>query len=100
MENVRNRMKVEFIEKYDTDKIIKQQSKLTFNGIHKSYENYNSYTFEKKNEILMDKSIYLGFALLEISKFFLYEIFFMINYNHILDRKIFNYIIWILIALC
>ena len=36
MENVRNRMKVEFIKKDDTDKIIKQQSKVTFNGIHKS----------------------------------------------------------------
>ena len=35
MENVRNRIKVEFIRKNDTDKIIKQQSKLTFNGIHK-----------------------------------------------------------------
>ena len=39
MENVRNRIKVEFIRKHDTDKIIKQQSKLTFNGSHKSYEN-------------------------------------------------------------
>ena len=39
MENVRNRIKVEFIKKDDTDRIIKRQSKLTFNGIHKSYEN-------------------------------------------------------------
>ena len=37
MEKVRNRIKVEFIKKDDIDKIIKQQSKLTFNGIHKSY---------------------------------------------------------------
>ena len=35
MENVRNRIKVEFNRKNDTDEIIKQQSKLTFNGIHK-----------------------------------------------------------------
>ena len=42
MENVRNQIKVEFIKKDDTDKLIKQQSKLTFNGIHKSYENYDS----------------------------------------------------------
>ena len=54
IENVRYRIKVEFIEKDDTDKIIKQQSKLTFNGIHKSYENYDSYTF-KQNEVLMAK---------------------------------------------
>ena len=38
IENVRNRIKVELIRKVDTGKIIKQQSKLTFNGIHKSYE--------------------------------------------------------------
>ena len=37
MKNVRNRIKVEFIKKDDTDKIMKQQSKLTFNGFHKSY---------------------------------------------------------------
>ena len=36
MENIRNRIKVEFIKKDDTNKIIKQQSKLIFNGIHKS----------------------------------------------------------------
>ena len=38
MENVRNQIKVEFIKKNDTDKIIKQQSKVSFNGTHKSYE--------------------------------------------------------------
>ena len=37
MENVRNRMKLDFIKKDDYKKLIKQQSKLTFNGIHKSY---------------------------------------------------------------
>ena len=42
MENVRNRIKVEFIRKDDTNKFMKQQSKLTFNGIHQSYENYDS----------------------------------------------------------
>ena len=57
MENVRNRCKIKFIKKDDINEIIKQQSKLTFNGIHKSYENCDSYTF-KYNEILMDKPIY------------------------------------------
>ena len=75
MENVRNRIKLEFIKKDDTDKIIKQQSKLTFNGIHKSYENYDSYTF-KQNEVLIDKPVYLGFSVLELSKLLLYESFY------------------------
>ena len=46
MENVRNRIRVEFIRKANTDKIEKQQSKLTFNGIHTSYKKYDSYTFK------------------------------------------------------
>ena len=54
MESVRNRLKMKFIKKDDTDKNIKQQSKLSFNGIQKSYENCDSYTF-KQNEVLMDK---------------------------------------------
>ena len=71
MENVRTRRKVKFIRKSGTDKIIKQQSKLTFNGIRKSYENYDSYTF-KLNEMLMDKPIYLCFSVLELSKLSMY----------------------------
>ena len=34
MENVRNRLKIKFVKKDDYRKIVKQQSKLTFNGIH------------------------------------------------------------------
>ena len=72
MENVRNRLKIEFVKKNDYREIVKQQSKLTFNGIHKSYENCDSYTF-KQNEVLMDKPIYLGFSVLELSKLLMYE---------------------------
>ena len=75
MENVRDRVKIEFIKKDDNIKIIKQQSKLTFNGIHKSNENYDSYTF-KQNEILMNKPIYLGFTVLELSKLHMYETYY------------------------
>ena len=75
MENVRNRLKIKFIKKDEYKKIIKQQSKLTFNGIHKSYENCDSYTF-KQNEVLMDKPIYLRFAVLELSKFIMYETYY------------------------
>ena len=67
MENVRNRCKIEFIKKDNVKKIIKQQRKLTFNGIHKSYTKNGNYTF-KQNEVLMDKPIYLGYAVLELSK--------------------------------
>ena len=72
MENFRNRITVEFISKDDTDKIIKQQSKLTFKRIHKSYENYDSYTF-RQHDVLVDKPIYLSFSVLELSKLLMYE---------------------------
>ena len=75
LENVRNRIKVEFIRKDDINKIIKQQSKLTFNGILKPYENYDSYTF-KQNEGLMEKPTYLGFSVLELTKILMYEAYY------------------------
>ena len=71
MENVRSRCSIDFLKKDETQKFIKQQSKLTFNGIRKSYENFDSCTF-KQNQVLMDKPIYLGFAILELSKLLMY----------------------------
>ena len=75
MENVRNRLKIKFVKKDDYREIVKQQSKLTFNGIHRSYQDYDSYTF-KQNEVLMDKPIYLGFSVLELSKLLMYETYY------------------------
>ena len=75
LENVWNRLNLELIKKGDIKKIIKQQSKLTFNGIRKSYENYDSFTFNK-NEIVMDKAMYVGFAILELSKLHTYETYY------------------------
>ena len=75
LENVRNRLDLEIIRKDIIKKIINQQSKLTFNGIQKSYENYYSYTF-KKNGVVMDKAIYVGFAILELSKLHMYETYY------------------------
>ena len=49
--------------------------KLTFNGICKSFSNCDSY-LEKEHEILMDKAIYLGFAILELSKLHMYETYY------------------------
>ena len=75
MENVRNRCAIDSINKDETDKILKQQSKLTFNGIPKSYENCDSYIF-KQNEVLMDTLIYLGFAILKSTKLHMYETYY------------------------
>ena len=75
VENVRNRLKIKIIEKNDYREKIKQQSKLIFNGIHKSYENCDSYTF-KQNDVLLDKPIYLGFSVLELSELLMYETYF------------------------
>ena len=72
MENVRNRLKIKIIYKGEVREIIKQQSKLTFKGIQELYENCDSYTFKQK-EVFMDKPIYLGFTVLEISKLIMYE---------------------------
>ena len=74
-ENVRNRCKIENIKRDEYDKILKQKKKLTFNGIHKSFSNCDSYLF-KEHEILMDKPIYLGFAILEMSKLHMYETYY------------------------
>ena len=75
MENVRNRLKIKFIKKDNLKKIIEYQSKLSFSGIHKSYENCDSYTI-KQNEVLIDKPIYLGFNVLELSKLLMYETYY------------------------
>ena len=90
LEKVRNRLEIEFIKKHDYKNIIKRQSKLTFNGFHKPYENCDSYTF-KQNQVVTDKAIYVGFAILELSKLHMYETYY--DYNHILVKKIYNFII-------
>ena len=75
LENVRNRLGLELIKKDNIKKIVNQQSKLSFNGIQKTYENYYSFTY-KKNEIVMDKAIYVGFTILELSKLHMYETYY------------------------
>ena len=45
------------------------------NGIRKSYENSDSYVI-KQNEVLIDKPIYLGFAVLELQKLLMYETYY------------------------
>ena len=48
---------------------------MTFNGIHKSNDICDSYPVWHK-EVKMDKPIYLGFVLLELSKLNMYEIYY------------------------
>ena len=45
LKNVRNRLDLELIKKDNIKKIVDQQSKLTFNGIQKTYGNYYSFTY-------------------------------------------------------
>ena len=75
MENIRNRCKIEIIKRDDHNKILRWQRKLTFSGICKSFSNCDSY-LEKEHEILMDKPIYLGFAIIELSKLHMYETYY------------------------
>ena len=75
MKNVRNRLRLDFFKKDDYKENIKQQSKLTSNGIHESYENCDTYVF-RKNEVGMDEPIYLGSAVLELSKLHMYETYY------------------------
>ena len=72
LENVRNPLELELYRKDDIKKLLNDNEEITFNGIQKSYENYDSYTF-KKNEVDVDKAIYVGYALLELSKLHMYE---------------------------
>ena len=48
---------------------------MTFAGIRRSYQNCYSYTIKQK-EVLMDMPIYLGFAVLELSKLHMYETYY------------------------
>ena len=89
---------MEFIRKDDYEKIIEQQSILTFKGIHKSYTIYHSYTF-KQNEFLTDKPIYLGFAVLELSNLSMYETYYD-KLQSFLEKYLYSYTLWILIISC
>ena len=75
LEDVRNRLRLELIKEDDIKNNIEQQSKLTFNGIQKSYENYECYTF-KQNQVVMDKAIYVGFSIMELSKLHMNETYY------------------------
>ena len=56
-------------------KFFRKQSILTFNGIHKSYTKYDNYT-SKQKEFLMDKPLYLVFAVKNLSILLIYETYY------------------------
>ena len=56
-------------------KSLRYQSRLDLDGIHKSYQDYETYTF-KKNVLRMEKPIYLGIVILELSKLLMYETYY------------------------
>ena len=78
MVDVRNRIRIEIVKNTDEKTILRYQSRLDFDGIHKSYKDYDSYTF-KKNVIKMEKPIYLGFVILELSKLLRYETYYKLQ---------------------
>ena len=63
LEDLRNNIRIEIAKNIDENTILRHQSGLDFNGIHKSYQNCDSYTF-KKNVIKKKKPFYLGFVIL------------------------------------
>ena len=93
MENVTNRLKLAFIMKEDDKESNQQQSQQKFFGIHKSYANYGSSTF-KQNDVLMDNPLYLGFAILELSKLLMYEKYYD-NLQAHFGKRIYNVVIMI-----
>ena len=75
MENVRDRVNLEFIDHSQIDQIIKRQSKLSFKGIVNHYQKCSVYKFDKEKTVF-DKPIYLGFSVLELSKRLMYEFYY------------------------
>ena len=87
-ENVREKVNLEIIHHTEIHQITKRQSKLSFKGISQHCNDFSLYNCDNE-KTFFDKSIYLGFSNLELSKLLKYE-FFITNYNYIITIKL-NY---------
>ena len=72
IENIRKRLNLDLIDKSDIHRILNRQSKLSFDDKIAEYEKFNLYSFNKET-IKFTKPIYIGFCVLELSKFLMYE---------------------------
>ena len=75
IENIRERINLDFIPKDNKKEIINRQSKLSFKGIMMKLNKINVYKFNKEC-IEFSKPIYLGYTVLELSKLIMYEFYY------------------------
>ena len=71
-ENIRNWIILDFSKPCQYCKIIKQQSKITFNAFHISYTKHSSCTF-KQNEVVIDKLMNVVSAILKLKRLHMFE---------------------------
>ena len=74
MENVRERVKLDFISHTQTQQKINKQSKLSFKGIANMYENFSVHKYEKE-KMIFDKPTFLEFTILELGKLLRYDFY-------------------------